>query len=137
MPLFTGSDFSIELPEGYRDESTYALVFARRGNFRPSLVVKTERVGEGAELSVYAADQRREMREVLPGMEVLRVEAEEWEFEWGEEGKRVRQRQRFVMLRDPERVVTMTGTAAPDCFAELESVFTAAFASLRSREARD
>ncbi|MFN0101013.1 MAG: DcrB-related protein [Bryobacteraceae bacterium] len=140
MPTFQGSDFAIELANEYSDESTYAFAFPASGNFRPSVVVKTERLTAPVELPVYAAEQREKIKGMLPGVEVIHVgtvrhgefAAQVSVYDWGDAARRVRQVQRCILLENPARVVTLTGTALRETYAETEALFEAIFESYRA-----
>ena len=142
MRKFSGSDFEITVGEAYRDESTYAFTFAAGSGLRPSVVVKTVRVGEGVELAEFAGERLAEIREALPGVELVRDGASrqgEWAahetvYEFGDERRRLRQMQRYLLLEAPLRVVTLTATAAQEAFPYTEALFEAVFASYRVRQ---
>ncbi len=132
MARFQGSDFAIELPEEYTDESTYAFAFPGRGGFRPSVVVKTERLRTAVELGEYA----RRALDTLPGLEMVLNEETAYGrrcvYDWGDAGRRIRQVQRHILLADPARVVTMTGTTLRELYPQTEAMFEAIFDSYRS-----
>ena len=134
MPRFEGSDFSMELPEEYTDESTYAFAFPARGGFRPSVVVKTERLGGPVGLHEYSLQGLAQ----LPGLEMVSNSEQPYGrrcvYDWGEPGRRIRQVQRYLLLSDPPRVVTMTGTTLRDLYPQMEALFEAVFDSYRSLE---
>src|ERR1700676_1011418 len=118
MPAFKGSDFEIQLPVEFSDESTYAFAFPARLSFRPSVVVKTELLTQPVELPTYAAQQLEKIRAVLQDMLVVSSGPAEHGgltaygsiYDWGEAARRVRQKQRYILLNDPLRVVTLTAT---------------------------
>ena len=66
MPTFKGSYFSIELPADFSDESTYAFALPARANFRPSVVVKAERLTQPTELGAYVEQQLDKIKKALP-----------------------------------------------------------------------
>jgi len=133
MPKFRGSDFQIEIPHQCSDESTYAFAFPARENFRPSVVVKTERLAEPVALGAYAEKQLATLKPMLPGFSVVASQAKpaaslpshEATFDWVQNGRRVRQRQRYVALEAPARIVSITGSALAESFAEVEALFDA------------
>jgi hypothetical protein len=139
MPEFTGNDFEIQLPPDYSDESTYAFALPARAGFRPSVVVKTERLAKPVELPAYAAQQLEKIQTVLQKMEVVssgpaahgELQAYGSIFDWGEPARRVRQKQRYILLNDPARVVTLTATHLSDAFAEAEALFDAIILSFK------
>jgi hypothetical protein len=139
MPAFHGSDFEIQLPAEFSDESTYAFAFPARANFRPSVVVKTERLVPPVELPAYVAQQLEKIRAVLQNVSVVSSgPAEHGEltaygsvYDWGEASRRVRQKQRYILLNDPVRVVTLTATSLCETFAEAEGLFNAIFLSFK------
>lgn len=131
MPRFQGTDFTIELPAGCSDESTYAFAFPSREDFRPSVVVKTERLSGPAELPVYAAEQLGRIREALPEVEVLEMAGHRCVYEFGDAAQRIRQVQRYILREDPWRVVVLTATASQAGFAEVEALIEAVFDSFR------
>lgn len=139
MPAFKGTDFEIELPDGVSDESTYAFAFPARSNFRPSVVVKTERLSEPLELAVYVKNQLREIKNLLSNVTLVSVEPVAQEgltaygsvYDWGDPGQRVRQKQRYFLLQNPLRIVTLTATGAQESFAYVEELFDAVFLSFR------
>ena len=140
MPRFAGSDFAIELPEEYTDESTYAFAFPGSGGFRPSVVVKTERLTVPVPLATFVLQQMEKLEAVLPRMEVVTNEAmlygtfpaRRCVYDWGDPSRRVRQIQRHILLEGPARVVTLTGTALLELFPQTEALFEATFDSYRS-----
>jgi hypothetical protein len=136
MPKFLGSDFQIDLPAGATDESTYAFAFPARGNFRPSVTVKTHRLPGPVALESHVEEQLGHIRAALPDMNVVvRGAASEdggaYEavYDFGDPGQRVRQRQRYLLLPEPWRVVTLTATGLAEGFAEVASLFEAVFRS--------
>ena len=136
MPTFLGSDFQLELPAGATDESTYAFAFPARGNFRPSVTVKTHRLPGPVALESHVDEQLGHIRAALPDVNVVvRGAASEdgrtYEavYDFGDPGQRVRQRQRYVLVPDPWRVVTLTATGLAEGFAEIASLFEAVFRS--------
>jgi hypothetical protein len=139
MPDFRGNDFEIQLPADYSDESTYAFALPARVDFRPSVVVKAERLAKPVELSTYAAEQLEKIQGLLPRVALIEAgHAVHGEFaaytsvyDWGEPARRVRQKQRYILLDDPARVVTLTATNLRDHFAEAEALFDAIFLSFR------
>jgi len=139
MPEFRGNDFEIELPADYSDESTYAFALPARADFRPSVVVKAERLAKPVELSAYAAEQLEKIQGLLPQVSLIgaghavhgEFEAYTSIYDWGEPARRVRQKQRYILLSDPARVVTLTATNLRDHFAEAEALFDAIFLSFR------
>ena len=132
MARFQGSDFAMELPEEHTDESTYAFAFPGRGGFRPSVVVKTARLRAPVELGEYAL----RALEALPGVEVILNEETAYGrrcvYDWGDAGRRTRQIQRHILLADPARVVTMTGTTLRELYPQTEAMIEAIFDSYRS-----
>lgn len=139
MPEFRGNDFEIQLPDDYSDESSYAFALPARVDFRPSVVVKTELLAKPVELSNFAAEQLEKIGGLLPN--VTRIGAghavhDDFAaytsvYDWGEPARRVRQKQRYILLNDPARVVTLTATNLRDHFAEAEALFDAIFASFK------
>lgn len=140
MPVQLGSEFTLELPLQYSDESTYVFAMEPRGGFRPSVVVKTEQRPAAIDLAVYAAEQRAKVRQAFDDLEMLSFDtflhgelaAEEWTYEWGPAAQRVRQRQRYILLACGHRVATLTATASAATFDELAPVFFATFNSYRN-----
>lgn len=134
MGRFQGSDFALELPEEYTDESTYAFAFPGRGGFRPSVVVKTERLGGVVALAEYA----RMALAKLPGLEMVSNEETPYGrrcvYDWGDPERRIRQVQRYLLLANPARVVTLTGTTLRELYPQTEALFEAVFDSYRSLE---
>ncbi|MGZ5093867.1 MAG: DcrB-related protein [Burkholderiales bacterium] len=145
MPTFKGSYFSIELPADFSDESTYAFALPARASFRPSVVVKAERLTQPTELGAYVEQQLDKIKKALPHMNVLSVTppkpgeaAVTSIYEFGEAAQRVRQKQRYVLLKDPARVVTLTATSSRDTFGQTEALFDAILRSFKplDREGR-
>jgi hypothetical protein len=140
MSTFRGTDFQIELPDEYRDESTYAFAFRSRSGFSPSVVVKTERLAQPSELSAYVEQQLDKIKQLLPSVTVVSVASDRHGgaaaqtaiYDWGEARRRVRQKQRCILLSSPDRVVTLTATALLETFAETEALFDAVFRSFHS-----
>lgn len=134
MGRFQGSDFALELPEEYTDESTYAFAFPGRGGFRPSVVVKTERLGGVVALAEYA----RMALAKLPGLEMVSNEETPYGrrcvYDWGDPERRIRQVQRYLLLANPAWVVTLTGTTLRELYPQTEALFEAVFDSYRSLE---
>jgi hypothetical protein len=147
MPTFHGADFAIELPADFRDESTYAFAFKARSDFSPSVVVKTERLVRPVELSAYVDEQLVKIQQLLPAVTIVsnmpdpqsELPARTSVYEWGEPRRRLRQKQRYVRLTAPDRVVTLTATSLKETFAESEALFDAVFSSFRptSQPAQD
>ena len=143
MSAFKGTDFEIALPAEYSDESTYAFAFPTRGNFRPSLVVKSERLAEPSELSVYVEKQLEKLKQLLPSVTIIsKAASKQGEapaftcvYDWGEATQRVRQKQRYLLLAHPWRVVTLTGTTSQQTFPEVEALFDAIFNSFKRLDA--
>lgn len=138
MPSFKGSDFEIELPTGCTDQSTYAFAFpARVGDFRPSVVVKTDRFAEPPELISHVEKQIEALKGALAEFNVVsktpgkhgELPAFTLVYDWGQAPKRVRQKQRYILLPEPARIVTMTATGLRDFFAQTEPLFDAVFRS--------
>jgi hypothetical protein len=139
MPTFRGTDFAIELPADFRDESTYAVAFRARSDFSPSVVIKTERLAQPAELSAYVEQQLAKIQQLLPAVTIVSntpepqgdLVARTSVYDFGEPRRRLRQKQRYVRLTAPDRVVTLTATSLKETFAETEALFDAVFASFR------
>ncbi len=139
MPTFHGTDFAIELPADFRDESTYAFAFRARADFSPSVVVKTERLVRPVELSAYVDEQLAKIQQLLPAVAIVsntpdlqgELPARTSVYEWGEPRRRLRQKQRYLSLTAPDRVVTLTATSLAETFAETEALFDAVFSSFR------
>jgi hypothetical protein len=137
MPKFRGSDFEIELPTGSSDESTYAFAFRARGGFRPSVTVKTERLATPTELGAYVDRQLENIQKLLPEVAVIgRAPVQHGEgpayvavYDFGEAARRVRQKQTYIQLQDPARIVTLTGTGLKESFGEVDDLFEAVFRS--------
>lgn len=138
MPTFLGSDFELDLPSGATDESTYAFAFPARGNFRPSITVKTQRLAGATELAAHVEEQLGHIKAALPDLNVLVRGAAsddgrtfEAVYDFGEPSRRVRQRQRYLLLPEPWRVVTLTATGLAEGFAEVAGLFESVFGSFR------
>lgn len=139
MPDFRGSDFEIQLPAGCSDESTYAFALPARASFRPSIVVKTERLAEPTDLENYADHQLEKIRGVMQNLSVVqrgpvvhgKLAAYTSVYDWGDASRRIRQKQRYILLNDPLRVVTMTATNLSETFPEAEALFDAIFLSFQ------
>jgi hypothetical protein len=141
MSSFKGLDFEVELPAGCTDESTYAFALPARANFRPSVVIKTERLKQPTDLGGYVDRQLTEIAKMLPDVRVVSNvggnhgahPARTSVYDWGEPARRVRQKQRYIMLKDPERVVTITGTHLVESFEQCEKLFDAVFNSFNPK----
>lgn len=139
MAVFKGSDFEIELPSEFSDESTYAFAFPARVNFRPSMTVRTDRLGQPTELSIYVGQQLERIKQMLPAVAIVSSGPETHGehpafgsvYDWGEDERRVRQRQHYILLKEPLRVVTLTATGLRDTFVEAEALFNAIFLSFK------
>jgi hypothetical protein len=139
LPSFQGSDFVIELPEGAADVSTYAFAFPARRDFRPSIVIKTDALAAPVDLSAHVQEQLAKLSASLPNVNVVRSGPTRHDkypshaslFDWGPDSRRIRQKQYFLLLKDPARVVTITGTGLRDDFAPVELLFDAIFLSFR------
>ena len=139
MTIFNGTDFAIELPADVTDESTYVFAFPARSQFRPSLVVKTERLTVPMALPDYVEKQLETIKSHLVHVIVLRNEPVEQPglnahgslFDWGDAARRVRQKQRYILLDNPLRVVTMTATHLQESFGAAEVLFDAIFLSFQ------
>lgn len=139
MARFSGSDFVIQLPTGCSDESTYAFAFPSREEVRPSLVVKTERLARPVCLAEYVGQQLESLRGALQNfivvssgpVEGIEFSAHDSVFDWGDATRRVRQKQRYILLEGPLRVVTLTATSLRDNFAQSEALFDAIFLSFK------
>jgi hypothetical protein len=143
MSRFQGTDFLINLPDGCSDESTYAFTLPGQGPFRPSVVIKTERLPAPVELPVFAAQQMDRIKAMLPAVAIVhttdgrhhRAPARTYIYDWGEPGPgRIRQIQRHILLAAPDRVVTLTGTTLLDLFPQTEELFEAVFDSFTPQE---
>ena len=142
MPKFRGTDFEIELPSEFSDESTYAFAFRARADFRPSITVKTERLREPTELPAYVEKQLENIKKLLPDVAVVsgaptkhgNFPAHTSIYDWGDKARRVRQKQRYILLKDPARVVTLTGTSLRETFDQTEELFDAIFRSFKPVE---
>ena len=142
MPAFQGTDFQIELPRDFRDESTYAFSVPARSGFRPSVVVKTEWLDQPVSLSTYVEQQLDQIKNVLPDVTIVSkgqvqhggLNALSSIYDWGEAPRRVRQKQRYFLLTDPDRVVTLTATNLLETFSEAESLLDAIFLSFKPIE---
>jgi hypothetical protein len=140
MPKFQGTDFAIGLPDDFTDESTYAFAFPGHGAFRPSVVVKSERLNAPVELPVFAVQQMDKISNMLPAVEVVQTldaphgdaPARTYVYDWGEPGGgRVRQIQRHILLDNPARVVTLTGTTLQELYPQTEALIVAVFDSFQ------
>jgi hypothetical protein len=129
--------FSLALPEGARDRSTWCFTLPTERKFSPSVVVKADDVDPRTPLLAYAATQVAEMAAQLRGFVPVRVPEGDVDevrlaFEWGEQPMRYVQEQR--LLRRGPRVFIVTTTrlddAPPDDVAALEAVA----ASFRPRD---
>jgi hypothetical protein len=137
MPTFRGLDFLIELPDGFRDESTYAFAIPGRGKFQPSVVVKTERLAAPQPLPAYVNTQIEKLRKLFSDW--ARVQSESTRhgplpahvlvYDWGPASQRVRQKQLYLLLDDPLRVVTLTGTHLTELFPQAEPLIDSIFRS--------
>jgi len=142
MPKFKGTDFEIELPTEFTDESTYAFALRARADFRPSITVKTERLKDPTELPAYVEKQLENIKKLLPDVAVVSgTPAKHGDFpahisiyDWGDKARRVRQKQHYVLLRHPDRVVTLTGTSLRETFDQTEELFDAIFRSFKPIE---
>jgi hypothetical protein len=139
LTTFHGTDFAIELPAEVTDESTYVFAFPARSQFRPSLVVKTERLTAPVALADYVEKQLETIKSHLVQVVVLRNEPVEHLglnahgslFDWGDAARRVRQKQRYILLDNPLRVVTITATHLQESFGAAEALFDAIFMSFK------
>lgn len=139
MPAFRANDFEIQLPADFSDESTYAFALPARANFRPSIVVKTERLTVPVDLSSYVAHQLAKIRELLQDVSVIAsgpaqhggLAAFTSTYDWGERSRRIRQKQHYLLLDNPARIVTLTATSLCETFAEAETLFNAIFLSFK------
>jgi hypothetical protein len=145
MPTFKGTDFEIELPRECSDESTYAFAFPARSNFRPSIVVKTERLAEPIDLPAYVEKQLENIKKLLLDVVVVRVGPEKHRelsayasvYDWGEASRRVRQKQRYIPLNDPARVVTLTATCLREMYSQTQELFDAVIESFSPIEGHE
>lgn len=108
--------FSIDLPEGTADVSTYAFVLPVNTRFRPSVVIKREQVEPETRLGTHVRGQIAQMEAQLqsfvliePSDAPLNADEVRIVFEWGEGDRRFRQVQRYYKTR-AGRLFTLTGT---------------------------
>jgi hypothetical protein len=91
MSLFNCPSFTIELPEGAQETTSYSFVFPTKARFSPSLVVKSERVEETLRLEDYVKLQLDLMKKELKNFRVVtadaapdRTQAMRARVEWGD-----------------------------------------------------
>jgi hypothetical protein len=140
MGTFAGSDFEIEVPVAFTDESTYVFAFPSRGAYRPSVAVKSIALGEDVALAAYAAEQLAAVRGVLPDVEVLTDEGVDHKgmaahvtaYLFGEEGARMRQEQRYIRLAGKGRIVTLTATVLLELYPQAKALLDAVVETYRS-----
>lgn len=74
----------------------------------------------------------------LPGLEMVSNEETPYGrrcvYDWGDPERRIRQVQRYLLLANPARVVTLTGTTLRELYPQTEALFEAVFDSYRSLE---
>jgi len=138
MPQYPGPGFTMSLPEGYRDLSTFAFVFPGAGEFQPSIVVKMEKREGVPPLRRYATDQLSIVAKSVEDLKVISqaptrqgsFESFVVVFEWGPPTKaRIRQMQIFIAVPAKSTVYTLTATNLAANFDETESLFNAVMAS--------
>lgn len=109
-------NFSIDVPEGTVDASTYAFVLPVKARFRPSIVIKWEKMPLKTRLGTHITEQIEQMEEKLRAFTLVEppdptIEADENRilFEWGEgDERRFRQVQHYLLRKG--RLYTLTGT---------------------------
>lgn len=116
LTRFDYPGFSIDLPEGSEDVSTYVFALPVKSRFRPSVVIKREQIAPGTRLGTHVREQVAQMEAQLKAFTLLEpsdapldADAVRIVFEWGEEGRRFRQVQHYRKHRGGW-IYTLTGT---------------------------
>lgn len=129
---FQGSGFTVELPEGTADTSSYAFVFPGIGSFSPNLTVRFD-PAESLDLQAHVDSVRENYETALDDLAVVGnvpVRSRgEWLYatlvlEWGPADHRIRQKQLFLWVPgEAPTLYTLTGTDLASSFDKSEPVF--------------
>lgn len=140
---FQGSGFSVDLPEGAFDLSSYTFAFPELGNFSPNLTVQFE-AAESVDLAAHVAGMRENYSSALDDLAVIGEvpvrSRGEWRYtthvvEWGPAENRIRQKQLFLWVPKPAPTLyTLTGTDLASGFERSEPVFDAIMRSFEPNQ---
>lgn len=129
---FQGSGFSVDIPEGALDVSSYAFVFPELGEFAPNLTIRFE-PGENVDLEERISDLRETLMSslenfVVVGEDPVRTRGP-WKYstqvyEYGQDEHRIRQKQLLLLVTQPTLTLyTVTGTDLAAGYLQSEPVF--------------
>ena len=134
VSMFQCPSFKLDFPCEVTEASTYAFVFSGPEEFKPSVVVKWQKVPAETKPSAYAEKQVAKMRQQLNDFKVLEPLSTNGDppraqllYEWGQGRRTFRQLQ--VYRVEGERMYTLTGTALNMTFDKYRSQLTDIIAS--------
>lgn len=138
MAKFQASGFSIDLPDGTFDASSYVFSFPFAGDLSPSLSISFERVADIPDLMTIADKEAGTLRSNLESFDVLAESQHErgtWRYvisivEWGPREARIWQKRFFLFVPDGRPTLyTIKGTDLSENRANSEPIFDQTIAS--------
>lgn len=131
---FQGSGFSLELPPGVTDASTYVFTFPDLGELPPNISVRFEQ-GGGVDMKARREAEVSRLRESLPNPEFWMEDKVRSRGDWqyftnvvvfGEEGMRICLKELQLLISEPEPTLyVFAGTDLSDNWPRFEPTFDA------------
>lgn len=143
MQSFQASEFSVEMPDGAIDASSYCFVFPRVGEFPPNLTIRCEQQPPDFDLNAYVAEQREALETSVDNFSLINEISSKRDFwtyvvsivEWGPDDSRIRQKQTYVFVPgELPRLFILTGTDLANNFEQSDGIFNQVIRTLKPIE---
>ncbi len=137
---FQASEFSVELPDGVIDASSYCFVFPHAGEFPPNLIIRCEHQPAEFDLAAYVAAQREALEASAENFTLVNEISSKRDFwtyivsivEWGPDDSRIRQKQTYVFVPGQRnRLFILTGSDLADNFEQSDGIFNQVIRTLK------
>ncbi len=144
MAKYSGSDFSIDLPDGAINATVHAFAFPQGGLHTPTLFIRSEHPHSPVPLSDYVDSQVALLQAAKEALDVVRRRTGVWHgrdaldllVDFGPPEQRLRQRLVYLDARgEPQTIYILAAKDTAETFAGNEAMFNAAILSFLPKPA--
>jgi hypothetical protein len=138
MAKYSGSDFSIDLPDGAINATVHAFAFPQGGLHTPTLFIRSEHPHSPVPLSDYVDSQVALLQAAKEALDVVRRRTGVWHgrdaldllVDFGPPEQRLRQRLVYLDAKgEPQTIYILAATDTAETFDGNEAMFNAAILS--------